>query len=149
MTYLPHVNSDIIPRILSRWPRQDAHSHDIIKPIVPLITRLKLPPQQCPPILLRWATCLNVNICAIVCPEIIPRVREEDSLRVCHTPVCAEILDCAGEFGTFECAACDWNYYAGAEAHVSYGPASSEGGVHGVEEVEGWRAEFLGECGEE
>lgn len=96
-TYMPNINLQniaILPSTLSSV--QKTHTHDIVKPVVILVTRLKQDPKLQAAFRLPRARGLQEDIRAVVRAQVVSCVSAEDTgLRIVEAPVCAEVEDFA------------------------------------------------------
>lgn len=112
---MPHINPQPEPlplRIIANV-RQLAHGHNIIEPVIILVTSLKHRTQLQATIWLRRPRSLQEDIRAVVGLEVIPRICAEDAcLRVCDAPVSAHVEDLA-------CATISSNTFTNGEVRRS------------------------------
>lgn len=75
---------------------QQPNSHNIVEPVIVLVTRLEHYTKLQPASRLRGSRSLQQDVGAVVRAEVVSSVGAEDAgLRVCHSPVCAEVEDFA------------------------------------------------------
>ena len=92
-TYIPSINLQNEAAVIkSFYLLQNPDRGDEVQPIIVLVAGLEDQPKMYLGIRLRSTRSLDKDICAVICLQIVPRIRSKYScLRVGQAPVCAEV----------------------------------------------------------